>query len=221
MHPSKKVRHFPVLHFFFNMMLCFGLFLHLIGCKANVMEYMTDDKFIRKDAAFEEMVCRNRGLIWHVCCDYSLDRSWEAADCMQEVLCSLWRDYTQLLHPEKERAWVYRVATNTMLMLRRVRQNRAEHVVTLEEADLPDEHPDGEHYRCLLQLIDALPEKQGVIIRAHLDGFTYKEIAQMTGGNAASVAMQVNRIRKKLKKWYEAEERPVRPARPAIHQNNK
>lgn len=184
---------------------------------------MTAKMGVRNSAAsFEEMVCRNRGLIWHVCSDYSLGMGWRVEDCVQEALCRLWQDYSQLQQPEKERAWVYKVTVRTMLMLRRSRQNRP--VATFPPEELQqmetaaEEHPEEENYRCLLQLIDALPEKQSLLIRAHLDGFSHKEIARMTGGTATGVAMQISRIRKKLKQWYEAEERPVRSSRPDIHQ---
>ncbi len=172
---------------------------------------MADTIFSQRSAAsFEDMVGRNRSLIWHVCSDYSLGMSWNREDCVQEVLCRLWQDYGQLRDPGKERAWVYRVATRTMLMLKRSRQNQLQPVLQPEEMQRLDTvHPeadrDEENYRCLLQLIDSLPESQAVIIRAHLDGFSNKEIAVMTGGTATGVAMRISRIRKRLKQLYDSE----------------
>ena len=156
------------------------------------------------------MVGRNRSLIWHVCSDYSLGMSWNREDCVQEVLCRLWQDYGQLREPGKERAWVYRVAIRTMLMLKRSRQNQLQPVLQPEEMQRldtvqPESDRDEENYRCLLQLIDSLSESQAVIIRAHLDGFSNKEIAAMTGGTVTGVAMRISRIRKRLKQLYDAE----------------
>ena len=172
---------------------------------------MADTIFSQRSAAsFEDMVGRNRSLIWHVCSDYSLGMSWNREDCVQEVLCRLWQDYGQLREPSKERAWVYRVATRTMLMLKRSRQNQMHPVLQPEEMQQletaqPEANRDEENYRCLLQLIGLLPESQAVIIRAHLDGFSNKEIAAMTGGTATGVAMRISRIRKRLKQLYDAE----------------
>ncbi|MBR6920505.1 MAG: sigma-70 family RNA polymerase sigma factor [Bacteroidales bacterium] len=171
---------------------------------------MADTIFSQRSAAsFEDMVGRNRSLIWHVCSDYSLGMSWNREDCVQEVLCRLWQDYGQLREPGKERAWVYRVATRTMLMLKRSRQNRPVATFPPEELQqmetVEEEHPEEENYRCLLQLIDSLPESQAVIIRAHLDGFSNKEIAAMTVGTVTGVAMRISRIRKRLKQLYDAE----------------
>jgi RNA polymerase sigma-70 factor (ECF subfamily) len=172
---------------------------------------MADTIFSQRSAAsFEDMVGRNRSLIWHVCSDYSLGMSWNREDCVQEVLCRLWQDYGQLREPGKERAWVYRVATRTMLMLKRSRQNQLQPVLQPEEMQRLDTvhseaDRDEENYRCLLQLIDSLPESQAVIIRAHLDGFSNKEIAAMTGGTVTGMAMRISRIRKRLKQLYDAE----------------
>ena len=167
---------------------------------------MADTNFSQRSAAsFEDMVGRNRSLIWHVCSDYSLGMSWNREDCVQEVLCRLWQDYGQLREPSKERAWVYRVATRTMLMLKRSRQNQLQPVLQRLDTVQPESDRDEENYRCLLQLIDSLPESQAVIIRAHLDGFSNKEIASMTGGTATGVAMRISRIRKRLKQLYDAE----------------
>lgn len=172
---------------------------------------MADTNFSQRSAAsFEDMVGRNRSLIWHVCSDYSLGMSWNREDCVQEVLCRLWQDYGQLREPGKERAWVYRVATRTMLMLKRSRQNQLQPVLQPEEMQRletvqPESDRDEENYRCLLQLIDSLPESQAVIIRAHLDGFSNKEIAAMTVGTVTGVAMRISRIRKRLKQLYDAE----------------
>ena len=173
--------------------------------------------FIRKksvsrndtEAAFNAMLLRNKALIWHVCSDYSLGRAWKIEDCMQEVIYNLWRYFGTFEGRSSEKTWIYRVATNTMLMLRR-KDNRSP---ILERIDsqakvnaMPDEVRD-ENYQHLLQLIDTLPEDNSMIIRAHLDGFTYKEIAVMTNLTESAVAMRISRIKKQLKEMYDNEKR--------------
>ena len=168
---------------------------------------MTEKMGVRNSAAsFEEMVCRNRGLIWHVCSDYSLGRAWRIEDCMQEVIYNLWRDFSKFEGRSSEKTWVYRVATNTMLMLRRkdTRSPIVESFNQLEINNITSETND-ENYMQLLQLIDFLPEKDGVAIRAHLDGFSYQEIAMMTHSTLGAVAMRIARIKKRLRRMYEKE----------------
>ena len=155
---------------------------------------------------FNELVLRNKAMIWHVCSDYSLGKVWNVEDCMQEVMVNLWRDFDKFEGRSSEKTWVYRVATNTMLMLRR-KDERRPVLETLNDdtSDSPANDPTDENYQQLLQLIDALPEENGVAIRAFLDGFSYKEIADMMGNSVGAVAMRIARTKKQLKRMYENE----------------
>ena len=158
------------------------------------------------EAAFNAMLLRNKAMLWHVCSDYSLGRAWRIEDCMQEVIYNLWRDFSKFEGRSSEKTWVYRVATNTMLMLRRkdTRSPIVESFNQLEINNITSETND-ENYMQLLQLIDFLPEKDGVAIRAHLDGFSYQEIAMMTHSTLGAVAMRIARIKKRLRRMYEKE----------------
>jgi len=161
----------------------------------------------KSEDAFNAMLLRNKAMLWHICSDYSLGKAWKTEDCMQEVVFNLWRDFNKFEGRSSERTWVYRVATNTMLMLRRkdnsspmtepFDNNMDDNAVSTDIND--------DNYQQLLQLIETLPEKHSIIIRAHLDGFSYQEIAEMTGKTVGSVAMSIARIKKRLKKMYEKE----------------
>ena len=160
----------------------------------------------RSVARFNALVLRHKAMIWHVCSDYNLGQDWSIDDRMQEVMVSLWRSFESFEGRSSEKTWVWRVATNTMLMLRR----KCEHSPTIESiADdtKSNDEPDlfDESLQQLLQLIDALPEKDGTAIRAFLDGFSYKEIADMTGCSVGAVAMRIVRTKRHLKQLYEKE----------------
>ena len=157
-------------------------------------------------AEFNALVLRHKTMLWHICSDYSLGRAWNIEDCMQEVLISLWRSFGAFEGRSSEKTWVWRVATNTMLMLRRkdVRSPQTESIETASVGEKGDE-PSDESYQQLQQLIDTLPEESGTIIRAFLDGFSYKEIADMTDSSVGAVAMRIARTKQKLKQMYERE----------------
>ena len=157
-------------------------------------------------AEFNALVLRHKTMLWHICSDYSLGRAWNIEDCMQEVLISLWRSFGAFEGRSSEKTWVWRVATNTMLMLRRkdVRSPQTESIETASVGEKGDE-PSDESYQQLQQLIDTLPEESGTIIRAFLDGFSYKEIANMTDSSVGAVAMRIARTKQKLKQMYERE----------------
>jgi len=157
-------------------------------------------------AEFNALVLRHKTMLWHICSDYSLGRAWNIEDCMQEVLISLWRSFGAFEGRSSEKTWVWRVATNTMLMLRRkdVRSPQTESIEATSVGEKGDE-PSDESSQQLQQLIDTLPEESGTIIRAFLDGFSYKEIAEMTGSSVGAVAMRIARTKRKLKQMYEKE----------------
>jgi RNA polymerase sigma-70 factor (ECF subfamily) len=157
-------------------------------------------------ADFNALVLRHKDMIWHICSDYSIGKVWKTEDCMQEVLINLWRSFGTFEGRSSEKTWVWRVATNTMLMLRRkdVRSPQTESIETVSVSDKVDESND-ESYQQLQQLINALPEESGTIIRAFLDGFSYKEIADITGSSVGAVAMRIARTKRKLKQMYERE----------------
>ena len=164
-----------------------------------------------KELAFNAMLLRNKALIWHICSDYSLRKVWKVEDCMQEVIVSLWRYFETFEGRSSERTWIYRVATNTMLMLRR-KDNRSPITERIDDQkginNISYENFD-ENYQQLLQLINDLPEENGIIIRAYLDGFTYQEIAEMTDMTESAVAMRISRTKKQLKEMFEKENNKI------------
>ncbi len=157
-------------------------------------------------AEFNALILRHKAMIWHICSDYRLGSAWNTEDCVQEVIMNLWRSFKSFEGRSSEKTWVWRVATNTMLMLRRkdVRSPQTEPIET-ESEDTKDDGPSNDSYQQLQQLIETLPEESGVVIRAFLDGFSYKEIAEMTDSTVGATAMRIARLKRTLKKMYEKE----------------
>lgn len=153
----------------------------------------------KDDRAFVELVEQHRDLIWHVCSDYTLSAAWTVDDAVQEVLVVLWRDWRSFKGACPVSHWIYRVATNTMLQIKRKMGNRPQ-----PKAPTPDEPTDDDaNYRYLLELIGTLDGKEARIVRAHLDGFSNKEIGEMVGLPVTAVAKRLSRTRSKLKQYYE------------------
>ena len=100
-------------------------------------------------ADFNALVLRHKAMIWHICSDYNVGKVWKTEDCMQEVLISLWKSFGTFEGRSSEKTWVWRVATNTMLMLRRkdVRTLQTEPIET-ESVDKKDESATKTTYNC-------------------------------------------------------------------------
>ena len=165
------------------------------------MQEVIDNK--EREKAFRELVTRNKDYIFNLCKGYRFSASWEIEDAFQEVLCTLWRDMDQFEGRSSERTWIFRVAKNTLLQLKRKESN-------LPQPDMPtpvpyyDERvPDMENYHYLMQLVNNLPRLDSQIVHAHIEGFSYKEIAQMTQLTVPAVAMRLARAKERLRRQYE------------------
>ena len=116
----------------------------------------------------------------------------------------LWRDLETFDKRSAERTWVYRVATNTLLMLKRKASNQPKQTLNVQEMDSGTHptYPLDADYRHLLQLVESLDEKDSQIVMAHLHGFNRQEIARMTGLSLPTVARRLAKAKKWLKKNY-------------------
>ena len=147
---------------------------------------------------FKDLIHRQRDLIWRVCSSYKLSAAWTTEDAFHEVLCDLWRGFGTFDRRSSESTWVYRIATNTMNSLARKKGNQP-------TAPPPEGHDPvyrADDYRDLVEPLEATPEPDRTIIKAHAQGYGYKEIAEITGLSIAAVSMRLTRVLRKLRKMY-------------------
>lgn len=147
---------------------------------------------------FSELVHRHRDLIWSICKSYRLSAAWTTEDAFHEVLCDLWRGLGSFDRRSSERTWIFRVATNTMISLTRKSSNQP----TAQAAECREPSYKSDDYRDLVELIEATPEPDRTIIKAHAQGFGYAEIAKITGLTVAAVSMRLTRALRKLRKQF-------------------
>ena len=147
---------------------------------------------------FKEIVRRQRDLIWRVCSSYQLSAAWTPEDAFHEVLCDLGRGLASFDGRSSERTWVFSVATNTMISLTRKSANQP----TAPPPEGQDPGYRDDDYGDLVALIEATPEPDRTIIKAHAQGFGYKDIANITGLTVAAVSMRLTRALRKLRKQY-------------------
>jgi RNA polymerase sigma-70 factor (ECF subfamily) len=180
------------------------------------------------DHAFEAIVARYEGRVFRLAC--RLTSETDAADVLQETF---WQVYCHLRSFRGESqfgTWVYRIATNAALMLRRARARRpAEslesflprfdaqgvHVDTpaeLQVASRADERLDRRLLaRKAREGIARLPEPyRDAFVLRDLEEIPTAEVAQILGVEAATVRQRVHRARLMLR-GYLSELVGVRP----------
>lgn len=151
---------------------------------------------MQKEKEFRELIHRHKDLIWHVCEDYSLSAAWTTDDTFQEVLCQIWKSMGQFNGNSSERTWVYRVAVNTILSIKRKKSNQPSPRTQLKESSTrsPSDLFD------LERLIELLGEPDSIIVKSSMAGFDYSEISEITELSVGAVAMRLSRAKEKLKK---------------------
>lgn len=128
-----------------------------------------------------------------------------AEDLLQETLLRAHRALTRLGPRVNERAWLYRIATNTSLnhLRSQARERRALDRVALESdrAAPPGDSADVEQRRDLLwRLVAELPERQRVALTLRVaDELDYADIAERMGCSVEAARAHVYQATKKLR----------------------
>lgn len=150
----------------------------------------------------------------------------EASDATQEAFIKAFKSLEQF-HSGSFKAWLIRIVTNTCYDLLRVRQRRyigsleamqedEEHPVELpDRGERPEEYVLRSELRGLIQRgIGTLPEDQRtVLVLFDIEGFSYQEIAQITGTEMGTVKSRLSRARGRLRDYLQTHQALGTPTR--------
>jgi RNA polymerase sigma-70 factor (ECF subfamily) len=125
----------------------------------------------------------------------------DAEDIVQDVFVKLYEKQPDFESPEHETAWLIRVTVN--LCKSRLRSHWRKKTVPLLDV-CPAQTDD---QQSLLETVLSLPSKYRVVIHLfYYEGYSTKEIAEITGRKESTVREQLTRARRLLKKYLEKEE---------------
>jgi RNA polymerase sigma-70 factor (ECF subfamily) len=128
-----------------------------------------------------------------------------AEDATQEVFVKLMRDMERLQERETVLPWIYRVATNHCLNLRRDARRRGEEAVDAdlelapEAAGLPQAYPERQLAQAVLSRFDA--ETQAVAVGVFVDGMEHEEVARVLGISRRTVSRKLGRFLDNARKF--------------------
>ena len=120
----------------------------------------------------------------------------DAEDIVQDAFIKLFEKQQDFESPDHEAAWLVRVTVNLC-------KNRLRSHWWRRTAPLLDTYPAAnEGQSGIVQAIMALPSKyRGVIHLFYYEGYSTKEIAEITSQNESNVRQQLTRARRKLKDY--------------------
>jgi RNA polymerase sigma-70 factor (ECF subfamily) len=165
------------------------------------------------DAAFETLVSRYQHRVFRLAC--RLTSETDAPDVLQDTFLQVYRNLPAFRGDSQFSTWLYRIATNVGLMLRRARARRPAESLDMF---LPQFDADGRHAQTpdalrVVCRVDELLDRQALAERAHaaidrlpdayrtafvlrdLEELPTADVAQVLGIEPAAVRQRVHRAR--------------------------
>jgi len=151
-----------------------------------------------KKAEFLSRISDCAGLIHKIAAIYT-DRKEDGEDLLQEILYQSWKSYPSYRNKSKFSTWLYKVSLNTALVHRRNKSRMNTESFNEEDIEKADSSPfpnDGK--MALMTAIKELSKTDRLIITLYLEGYNYKEIAEITGLSNENSATRIHRIKSRL-----------------------
>lgn len=151
---------------------------------------------------FQALVDEHKKILFKICNSYCRNRD-EREDLAQEIVAQLWRSFPSYDRRWRFSTWMYRVALNVAISFHRRERTRIRHIVTagehlLEVIDETESPP--EEVRLIYQFIDGLDSLNKALMLLHLDGNSYREIADVLGISETNVATKLSRLKNTMKR---------------------
>lgn len=130
----------------------------------------------------------------------------EAEDVVQEVLIKIWKKQEELIVIENFEAWCMTVTKNLSLdKLRRVKKNTVpvenHHHITDNSLSPYQETRRKEVFRIIREAMEGLSDNQRQVLHLRdVEGYTYKEIAEITEFSVNKIKVYLHRARINLRK---------------------
>lgn len=168
-------------------------------------------------AAFDALVLRHKDRVFNLCYRL-LGEFQEADDFAQEVFLKAFRSIKRFRFEAAFSTWLYRIAVNTCKnRLKSLEYRQRKMTIPLENPGNPDTgaspreirdngNSPGNHFekkermRVIQEAVNALPPDQKTVITLRdIQGFSYEEIADITGLNLGTVKSRLSRARLELR----------------------
>lgn len=153
-----------------------------------------------KEEIFTEAVISHRNIIYKVCYMYAPQGMIE--DYYQEVLCNLWQNFDQFDGRSKRSTWIYRVALYTCISF--IRRKRPASISLAFDLSSEEDAELREQIEELHSVISRLGHIDRALIMLWLEGYSYEEMAEVTGLTLSNVSVKLMRAKNKIKEMFNA-----------------
>jgi RNA polymerase sigma factor (sigma-70 family) len=152
---------------------------------------------------FVIVIKENKRLLYKIINCYCKDPD-DRQDLEQEILIQIWKSLHTYNSSCKLSTWLYRIALNVAISHYRKDVKRKVNTLGIDEnilqiADHAAANEQDHKVEILYQLIAKLNSLNKALIILHLDGNSYKDIAEVLGISESNVGTKISRIKQILK----------------------
>jgi RNA polymerase sigma-70 factor (ECF subfamily) len=150
---------------------------------------------------FDEWITLHRALLFKVIRSYA-DTEVDRNDLFQEIAIQVYRSVPNFKGNSSVVTWMYRIALNTAIKwLTKEKKHSKNHESIQSDAPVIATNYDFEYeekVEWLYKTIKTFEEVERSMSLLLLDGYSYKEIAEIVGISESNVGVKIHRIKKKL-----------------------
>ena len=147
---------------------------------------------------FLKLIHNHQRIIYKVCKTYRDSRE-DQEDLFQEIVYQYWKSYPSFRGESKISSWMYQIALNTAIAVYRKPKLPVHYVDKMPEQTFGLAEQVSENEERLFKALRILSDTEKALISLFLEGFSYKEIAAITGITESNTGVRLNRIKNKLK----------------------
>lgn len=148
---------------------------------------------------FDNWLHEHRGIFFKIVRAYAFTPH-DQDDLFQEISLNVWKSIPNFEGKSKVSTWIYRVALYTANTWRREEKKHPEQqpLASVEPALMAQSSPNNPEVDWLYEQIAALEPVDRSICLLLLDGFKYKEIADLVGLSESNVGVRIHRVKQHL-----------------------
>jgi len=146
---------------------------------------------------FKQWISEFKPLLFKIVRVYA-DKIEDENDLFQEIVIQIWKSVLNFKEQSSVHTWIYRVALNTAIKwsTRNKKQNHLE--LTEDILLLSPTEKENSNLEWLYNEISKLDTVDKSLTLLMLDGFSYKEMANILGISTSNVGVKINRIKSHL-----------------------
>ena len=152
------------------------------------------------EKTFHNWIANHSGLLFKVVRSFAL-ASHDQDDLFQQISLQIWQSIPSYSDDVAVTTWLYRVAFYAANTWKRKENSRHRRTNLLGDADavlLQPKTPVDPRLESLFKQLAELPELDRALVLMQLDGFSYREMAEVLGISQSNVGVRITRVKKSL-----------------------